>query len=86
MLKQPPAVSIARFGGEPPDANAITLRADPKKSGRPATGRDPIMALRMPPALRSDLENWAKRQPDNPSLSEALRQLLEWALKMKDRC
>jgi hypothetical protein len=43
------------------------------------------MALRMPPALRSDLEAWAKRQADNPSRSEALWWLVEMALKVKDK-
>jgi hypothetical protein len=62
-----------------------TKKVKPKKRGRPATGRDPIMALRMPPALREDVEDWAARQPDNPSRSEALRRLVEMALKMKKR-
>jgi hypothetical protein len=39
----------------------------------------------MPPALRSDLEAWAKRQPDQPSRSEALRRLVEMALKIKGK-
>ncbi|MGA3311189.1 MAG: hypothetical protein ABSD08_21675 [Xanthobacteraceae bacterium] len=39
------------------------------------------MALRLPPALRADIESWAKRQKDKPSRSEAIRRLIEFALK-----
>jgi hypothetical protein len=53
----------------------------PKKRGRPATGKDPVLTLRAPPALITEVEAWARRQPDRPSRSEALRRLLEIALK-----
>jgi DNA-binding transcriptional regulator YiaG len=52
----------------------------PKKRGRPATGRDPLFALRLPPGLRSDIERWAKEQNDKLSRSEAIRRLIELAL------
>ncbi len=55
----------------------------PKKRGRPATGRDPLTALRLPPAMRANIENWAKQQSDNPSRSEAIRRLIELALAVK---
>ena len=51
-----------------------------KKLGRPATGRDPVTALRLAPALKSAIENWAQRQLGKPSRSEAIRRLLELAL------
>ena len=51
-----------------------------KKPGRPATGRDPVTALRLAPALKSAIENWAQRQLGKPSRSEAIRRLLELAL------
>jgi hypothetical protein len=54
----------------------------PKKRGRPATGKDPILTLRAPPALTAEVEEWARRQPDRPSRSEALRRLVEIALKL----
>jgi hypothetical protein len=57
----------------------------PKKPGRPATGRDPVLALRLPPALRSAVESWAKQQIDEPSRSEAIRRLLEFALLAKTK-
>jgi hypothetical protein len=54
-----------------------------KKRGRPATGQDPILALRLPPALRSAIESWAKQQKDKPSRSEAIRRLIAFALTAK---
>jgi hypothetical protein len=51
--------------------------------GRPATGRDPVMALRMPPKVKAEVDQWAKAEPDKPTRSEAFRRLVEWALKMK---
>jgi hypothetical protein len=53
--------------------------------GRPATGHDPVLTLRFPPKLATEVEEWAKRQPNNPSRSEALRRLVEIALKIKDK-
>jgi Arc/MetJ-type ribon-helix-helix transcriptional regulator len=55
----------------------------PKRLGRPATGRDPVLALRLSPALRSKIEAWAKQQKDKPSRSEAIRRLIELALASK---
>lgn len=59
------------------------ITAPPKKKrGRPfAGGRDPGINLRCPPELRKDIEEWAKRQADKPSLSEAIRRLLEMQMK-----
>jgi hypothetical protein len=57
-----------------------TKKVIPKKIGRPATGRDPVMAVRLPPALRSHIESWAKQQHDKPTRSEAIRRLIELAL------
>jgi hypothetical protein len=51
-----------------------------KKRGRPRTGESPVLALRIPPALRADIESWAKQQNDKPSRSEAIRRLIELAL------
>jgi hypothetical protein len=41
-----------------------------------------MLTLRAPPALIAEVEAWAKRQPDRPSRSEALRRLVEMALKL----
>ncbi len=42
-----------------------------------------MLALRLPPALRSAVESWARQQDDKPSRSEAIRRLLEFALAVK---
>jgi hypothetical protein len=62
-----------------------TEKVIPKKPGRPATGRHPVLAVRLPPALRSAIEGWAKQQNDKPSRSEAIRRLIEFALALKDK-
>jgi hypothetical protein len=51
-----------------------------KKLGRPATGRDPTMSLRMPPEIRSRVENWAKTQDKKFTLSKAFVHLVELGL------
>jgi hypothetical protein len=56
-----------------------------RRGGRPATGHDPVTALRMPPALATRVEEWAKQQPDQPSRSEAIRRMIEMVLKMKEK-
>lgn len=56
------------------------IPAEPKKRGRPATGRDPLIALRMPVEERQAVEGWAAKQPDKLSLSKAIRRLIERAL------
>jgi hypothetical protein len=67
-----------------------TLRETPLAScrtnkGRPATGHDPVIALRMPPALTARVDEWAKQQPDQPSRSEAIRRMIEMTLKIKEK-
>ena len=46
-----------------------------------------MLALRLPPALRSEIESWAKQQNDKPSRSEAIRRLIEFVslAKLKDK-
>ena len=64
-------------------ARASIKKVTPKEPGRPATGRDPVLTVRLPPALESAIEGWAKQQDDKPSRSEAIRRLLEFALAIK---
>jgi metal-responsive CopG/Arc/MetJ family transcriptional regulator len=52
-----------------------------KKRGRPATGQDPQVALRMPPDLMERIDRWVERNGEN-SRSEAMRHLLELGLKV----
>lgn len=54
-----------------------------KGRGRPATGRDPVTALRLPATLTKSIEVWAARQDDKPNRSEALRRLVELGLTVK---
>ena len=42
-----------------------------------------MLTFRAPPAFTAEVKSWAKRQPDSPSRSEALRRLVEIALKPK---
>jgi hypothetical protein len=51
-----------------------------KKRGRPATGREPVTASRLPEDLRVRVEAWAAKQRDTPSRSEAIRRLVEIGL------
>jgi len=64
-------------------AKVSSKKVIPKKRGRPATGKDPMLTFRAPPTFTAEVEAWAKRQPDRPSRSEALRRLVEMALKLK---
>jgi Arc/MetJ-type ribon-helix-helix transcriptional regulator len=55
----------------------------PKKRGRPATGRDPVTAIRLSPEMRAEIDAWAAKQEDRPPRSEAIRRMIELALKKK---
>jgi hypothetical protein len=61
----------------------MSIEAKPKRRGRPATGRDPMMGFRASPVLRASIVRWAENQPDMPTLSEATRRLVELGLKVK---
>jgi hypothetical protein len=63
---------------------AKSNRVIPKKRrGRPATGKDPLTALRLPPELTRAIEAWAAQQDDEPNRSEAIRRLVELGLTVK---
>ena len=51
-----------------------------KKRGRPATGRDPVMAIRLSGDIKKRVDSWAAKQEDKPGRSEAIRRLVETAL------
>jgi hypothetical protein len=52
-----------------------------KKGGRPATGRDPMVGLRLSPEKRRQIEEWAgEQEEDKPAFSEAVRRLLDIGL------
>lgn len=59
-----------------------SIRVIPKNKrgrGRPATGRDPVMTMRLPDELRSAIDHWAAEK--KMSRSEAIRALIEQGLK-----
>jgi hypothetical protein len=55
------------------------------KGGRPATGRDPVTAIRLSEEFRSAVDKWAAKQDDKPQRSEAIRRLVEIGLKAKGK-
>jgi len=55
----------------------------PHKRGRPATGTDPVAAVRLTPELKVEVDKWALDQ--KLSRSEALRRLIERGLKTLER-
>jgi hypothetical protein len=54
-----------------------------KRRGRPATGQDPVTAIRLSKGLREEVDKWASSQDDEPGRSEAIRRLVELGLKVK---
>jgi Arc/MetJ-type ribon-helix-helix transcriptional regulator len=54
-----------------------------KKRGRPATGVDPLVGIRLPPEMIRQLDELAAAQASNRS--EVIRHLLEQALRRKRR-
>jgi hypothetical protein len=58
-------------------------KVTPKKRGRPAIGKDPLVSTRMPTVLIADIDAWADRS--NIKRSEAIRRLVELGLTVKTR-
>jgi Arc/MetJ-type ribon-helix-helix transcriptional regulator len=56
---------------------SITVK--PKKRGRPATGRDPFVGIRLPSKLINEINHWAAKS-EASSRSDAIRRLVEKAL------
>jgi hypothetical protein len=56
-------------------------RGRPKKKG----GVHPVTAVRLSPGLGSAVDQWASRQDDKPSRSEAIRRLVELGLAVKTK-
>jgi hypothetical protein len=51
-----------------------------KKIGRPATGRDPVVNLRLSEAKQDEIRAWAEAN-NVKGLSEAIRQMIDYSLK-----
>ena len=60
-----------------------TIPVKQKVTGRPRTGITPLMGFRADPKVRAEIVRWAEKQPDMPSLSEAIRRLVELGLTVK---
>src|ERR1700676_4436095 len=60
-----------------------SIKDNPKKRGRPATGKAPMVGVRMPEDLQDEIRSWANKQKDNPALATAIRRLVELGLKVK---
>jgi hypothetical protein len=59
-----------------------SIKDNPKKRrGRPATGRDPMVGVRMSKDLQKEIAAWAEKQDDDPPLATAIRRLVEKGLK-----
>jgi hypothetical protein len=59
-----------------------SIKAMPKKRrGRPATGKDPQVVVRMPQTLIGEADAWATA--NHTVRSEAIRRLVELGLKAK---
>jgi hypothetical protein len=56
-----------------------------KKRGRPATGQDPVVPVRLPKNHLSALDDWRTEQKPELTRSEAIRRLLEIALSHTKR-
>jgi Ribbon-helix-helix protein, copG family len=53
---------------------SITVEPKKRGRGRPATGRDPHIALRVPPEMLAEIDDWAQR--NDLSRSKAMRELM----------
>jgi hypothetical protein len=58
-----------------------SIKVQPKKRGRPATGKDPLLTVRAPKAIIQAIEDWAAKNA--VTRSEAVRRLVELGLKAK---
>jgi len=62
----------------------MSIDVTPKRRGRPAgrTFSDTVQ-LRIEPQMAQAIDEWRRQEPDLPSRSEAIRRLVEEALKAK---
>jgi hypothetical protein len=66
---------------------AKSIRDNPKKKkrGRPATGKAPMVGVRMPEEFQDMIRTWAANQSDKPPLAAAIRRLVEFGLSVKTK-
>ena len=59
------------------------IKVNQKKRGRPATGRDPVSAVRLPAELTASVDKWSEDHETNRS--EAIRRLVELGLTIRTK-
>jgi len=62
---------------------AKSIKVNQKKRGRPATGRDPVSAVRLSPELTAAVDKWG--EDHDATRSEAIRRLVEIGLAAKTK-
>jgi hypothetical protein len=62
---------------------AKSISVIPKKRGRPATGRDPVIPVRLPREMIEQIEELAARQ--KTGRSQVIRELLRKALLKRSK-
>jgi hypothetical protein len=75
VLRAPCAADYFQYNRIMPKSTSVRR----KKRGRPATGVDPLYAIRVPDELMRAVDRWAKEN-DSPSRSDAIRRLIERGL------
>jgi hypothetical protein len=60
-----------------------SIKVHQKKVGRPATGRDPAVTIRLPKSVLDEVESWAAKQESEPNRSQSLRHLVELGLTVR---
>jgi metal-responsive CopG/Arc/MetJ family transcriptional regulator len=77
--RTPAADNRAAVDSDQHDVFRRELTVIPKKRGRPGTGRDPLVALRLPSELVKRVDDWAKRNGEE-SRSATIRAFIEAGL------
>src|SRR3954453_14944780 len=62
---------------------ARSIKVNHKKRGRPARGRDPVSAVRLPAELTASVDKWSEDHETNRS--EAIRRLVELGLTIRTK-
>ena len=63
-----------------------SIKDNPKKArGRPATGKAPLVGVRMTEDFQAEIKAWSKKQPDDPPFAAAIRRLVEIGLTVRTR-
>jgi len=63
---------------------AKSIPVNVKRRGRPATGQNPVSAVRLPTDLTAKIDAWAEKHGSH-TRSEAIRRLVELGLKVKGK-